>query len=156
MIDDFGVRLINDDERFIYKTYIKQRNEKLQLLNHKFDHMKNNKVSLKLEKLRLKIEIIERERCWQNILNNRLYLKLKKIIMLSKRKLDDDDVDKIEKIFTLFIKNGLQYNENMKQLSGKELESLICINNQLNKFNNNELKNNIEMIEKNSITEIII
>ena len=164
MIDDFGVRLINDDERFIYKTYIKQRNEKLQLLNHKFDHIKNNKVSLKLEKLRLKIEIIERERCWQNILNNRLYLKLKKIIMLSKRKLDDDDVDKIEKIYTLFIKNGLQYNENMKQLSGKELESLICINNQLNefnnnqlnKFNNNELKNNIEMIEKNSITEIII
>ena len=74
--------------------------------------------------------------------------------MLSKRKLDDDDVDKIEKIFTLFIKNGLQYNENMKKLSGKELENLI-VNDDL-KNDKILIKNNIKMIKKISDTEIII
>ena len=86
---------------------------------------KKRRVSVKLDALRSKIQVMEKERCWQTIQNNRLYSQLKKIVMLNKGELTDEELKQIDKLFELFVSHGIQYNEKMNGLYMEELRDML-------------------------------
>ena len=81
MADDYGIHLKNQVEKEIFTNYFKEKQSKLSMLNQKIDSIKHKRVSVKLDKLRSQIQVMEKERCWQTIQNNRLYTQLKKTVI---------------------------------------------------------------------------
>ena len=124
-LEDFGIELLNQNEKEIFRTYFQQKKEKMDLIKYKTNSLKKKGLILKMEKLRTRIDIMERDRCWATVLNNRVYFKLKKLVMLHKRNLNDEKIEILNELFEMYIKNGIQYNESMAKLYLLELEDLI-------------------------------
>jgi len=94
-------------------------------LNDKIDNIKHRRVSIKLDKLRSQIQVMEKERCWQTIQNNRLYAELKKTVMINKTVLGDEDLKKLNDVFKLYVEHGINYNEKINGLYMGELQDMI-------------------------------
>ena len=127
MVDDYGIHLKNQVEKEIFTNYFKEKQNKLVVLNEKIDSIKKRRVSVKLDKLRSQIQVMEKERCWQTIQNNRLYSELKKVAMLHKSSLgeDEDELKKLDDVFKLYIEHGIDYNEKINGLYTQELHGML-------------------------------
>ena len=156
-LDNHGILLKNEYERDLFNTFFTEKKKFTHNLRSEMGTMEMNKrrnsiegsmfgrdyINLALNKLRNKIEIIEKKRCWLAILNNRLFYELRKQIMLSKLKLSGIDSDKINDIFNIYIDNGVKYNKSMQELSSKALEGLqFVIRSSDSDLNNNPMFNN--------------
>jgi hypothetical protein len=82
-------------------------------------------LSVKLDKIRCEIQVMEKERCWQTIENNRLYATLKKIVMLNKSNLNEGELERLSEVFNLYITHGIDYNKKMDKLYMRELEGMV-------------------------------
>ena len=123
--EDYGISLKNELEKEIFSNYFKDKKKKLNILNEKIDTIKKRRLSIQLDKLRSNIQVMEKERCWQTIQNNRLYSTLKQIITINKGKLSDEDQDNIKDIFKFYIRHGINYNVKMNDLYMNELNGMI-------------------------------
>ena len=156
-LDNHGILLKNEYERDLFNTFFTEKKKFTHNLRSEMGTMEMNKrrnsiegsmfgsdyINLALNKLRNKIEIIEKKRCWLAILNNRLFYELRKQIMLSKLKLSRVDSDKINDIFNIYIENGVRYNKSMQELSSKALEGLqFVIHSSDSDLNNNPMFKN--------------
>ena len=97
----------------------------MSILNNKIDGIKKRRVSIKLDRLRSQIQVMEKERCWQTIQNNRLYAELKKVAMLNKSSLDDVELKKLNDVFKLYVEHGIKYNEKINGLYMQELQGML-------------------------------
>ena len=102
----------NDKKMFSHELKTLLRNEEL------------NKLGLILKRIRSKIEIIEKQRCWMSILNNRLYKKLQHELLDNKDKINKDNIDKLNDILENYIDNGLKYGKIINNISVKALQSI--------------------------------
>ncbi len=123
--ENYGIHLKNQLEKQIFSNYFKEKKDKLSVLNDKLDNMKHKRLSVKLDRLRSQIQVMEKERCWQTIQNNRLYGDLKKTTMLNKSDLSDKETEELNNIFKLYIKQGITYNKKMNNLYMSELTGMI-------------------------------
>ena len=123
--NNYGIHLKNDLEKQIFSNYFKEKKSKLEILNRKIDKFSKRRVSVKLDKLRSEIQVMEKQRCWQTIQNNRLYAKLKNIAMVNKRDLKDNEIDDLNDVFKLYIKHGVKYNDKMNDLYMGELKGMV-------------------------------
>jgi hypothetical protein len=125
MVDDYGIHLENQVEKEIFTNYYKEKQSKLGILNSKIDSIKKRRVSVKLDKLRSEIQVMEKQRCWQTIQNNRLYAELKKVAMLNKSSLNEDELEKLNDVFKLYVEHGIQYNQKINGLYMQELHGML-------------------------------
>ena len=125
MADDYGIHLKNQVEKEIFTNYFKEKQSKLSILNQKIDSIKHKRVSVKLDKLRSQIQVMEKERCWQTIQNNRLYTQLKKTVMINKSSMDEENLKQLNDVFNLYVQHGIKYNEKINGLYMEELRDMI-------------------------------
>ena len=123
--NNYGIQLKNDMEKKIFSNYFKEKKSKLELINNKIDNFSHRRVSVKLDKLRSQIQVMEKERCWQTIKNNRLYNELKRITVENKRKLTDKETKQLNDVFKLYVTNGVKYNSKINTLYMSELQTMI-------------------------------
>jgi len=155
LTDNYGIYLKTDLERHIFTNYFSEKQTKLSILNSKIDSIGKKKLSIKLDKLRSEIQVMEKQRCWQTIQNNRLYSTLKKIAMIHKSKLCDGELEKLEEVFNLYMSHGIEYNKKMNNLYMKELEGMIENKQKISYENKTEYKIKDEEKlekEKNTVT----
>jgi len=145
--NDYGINLKNDIEKKIFSNYFKEKQSKLEILNGKIDNIKKRRLSTKLDKLRSEIQVMEKERCWQTIKNNRLYNELRQIS--DKNNLTEEEQKHLEDIFQLYIKHGIKYNKQLNNLYMKDLENMC---NTINEEKQNEIISTIIEL-KSSIKE---
>jgi hypothetical protein len=125
MVDDYGIHLQNQVEKEIFTKYYKEKQSKLAILNGKIDQIKEKRVSVKLDRLRSQIQVMEKERCWQTIQNNRLYTDLKKTVMTNKKNLNEEELKKVKEVFNLYVNHGITYNKTINELCMGELKGMI-------------------------------
>ena len=125
MVEDYGIHLKNQVEKEIFTNYFKEKQYKLGTMNEKIDNIKHRRVSMKLDKLRSQIQVMEKERCWQTIQNNRLYADLKNTVMVNKTILGEEDLTKLNDVFKLYVEHGINYNEKINGLYMEELQDMI-------------------------------
>lgn len=140
-VNDHGIVLKNQYEIDLFDNYFKGKKIFSSTIRNKLVHLEMNKrrnsiegsyfgndyINLSLNRLRNKIEIIEKKRCWYSILNNRLFFDLRKQIMVSKRLVGAKDREHINEIFNEYVKNGIEYNDKMRELSCRALEGLRTV-----------------------------
>ena len=157
-VDNYGIKLKNDLEKEIFSNYFREKKTKLDVLNDKIDNISKRRLSVKLDRLRSEIQVIEKERCWQTIKNNRLYNELKKITMINKLTLSDEEIDQLNDVFKLYVKQGVNYNDKINDLYMSELKEMIppSPNNEIlvRETELQELKNKEHL--KISVKDIII
>ena len=66
MVEDYGIHLKNQIEKEIFTNYFKEKQNKLSVLNSKIDNFKQRRISIKLDEIRSKIQVMEKERCLAN------------------------------------------------------------------------------------------
>ena len=158
-LDNYGIKLKNEVEKEIFKNYFKQKDKKIELINYKIDHLSKKKLSKIFDKIRSKILVMEKERCWQTILNNRLYSKLKNITMINMSSLNDKEIEELEDIFNIYVKNGIEYNEEINKLYMTELSNMMEEGENINEIINmnpllqNQISINDIIRKSNSILE---
>ena len=145
--ENYGISLKNQMEKEIFANYFTEKKNKLSILNNKLDNIKKRRLSVKLDKLRSEIQVMEKQRCWQTIQNNRLYNTLKNITMINKSKLSDEEREDIEEIYKFYINHGINYNTKMNDLYMKDLTGMI------QSHHNIEMKNEIIRQESKHISE---
>tara|TARA_B100001094_G_C17935755_1_gene673010 strand:- start:189 stop:854 length:666 start_codon:yes stop_codon:yes gene_type:complete len=150
--NDYGIHLKNDVEKQIFANFFKQKQNKLEVLNKKIDGIKKRRLSVKLDKLRNQIQVMEKERCWQTIKNNRLYNEVKKVAMISKLELDEKNIEDLDEVFELYIEHGIHYNKKMNKLYMRELKGMLKKRHSQETVNSEETIEN-EIIGKASIID---
>jgi hypothetical protein len=123
--NNYGIHLKNDLEKQIFSNYFKEKKSKLNVLNEKIDKLSKRRLSVKLDKIRSEIQVMEKQRCWQTIQNNRLYGKLKKMAMINKIGLSDNEINELNEVFKLYVKHGVKYNDKMNDLYMGELKDMV-------------------------------
>jgi hypothetical protein len=123
--NNYGVNLKNDLEKQIFSNYFREKKSKLNILNDKIDKLSKRRVSIQLDKVRSEIQVMEKQRCWQTIQNNRLYGKLKKIAMVNKIGLNETEIKELNDVFKLYVKHGVKYNDKMNDLYMGELKDMV-------------------------------
>ena len=123
--NNYGIQLKNEMEKKIFSNYFQEKKSKLDLLNDKIDNFSHRRVSMKLDRLRSQIQVMEKERCWQTIKNNRLYAELKRITVENKKNLSDKEIKQLHDVFKLYVTNGVKYNSKINTLYMSELETMI-------------------------------
>ena len=123
--NNYGIHLKNDLEKQIFSNYFKEKKSKLNVLNNKIDRISKRRLSIKLDKIRSEIQVMEKQRCWQTIQNNRLYGKLKKVAMVNKIGVGSNEIGELNDVFKLYIKHGVKYNDQMNDLYMGELKDMI-------------------------------
>ena len=146
MVEDYGIHLKNQVEKEIFTNYFKEKQDKLGVLNDKIDNIKHRRVSIKLDRLRSQIQVMEKERCWQTIKNNRLYAELKKTVMLNKTVLEKEDLKKLNDVFNLYVEHGINYNEKINGLYMGELQDMI-----VHKLSQPEVMENIVIVASSGV-----
>jgi len=141
-IDTHGINLKSPEEIELFNHFFNDK----KMFSHKLkDILKNddmNKLGLILNKIRSRIEIIEKQRCWLSVQNNRLYKKLRKELVDNKSKLSKENINKLNDILENYINNGLKYSKTIDNISEKALESIrrksIIEMQTITELNNNE------------------
>ena len=83
-----------------------------------------NQFDQLLNRIRSKIEIIEKQRCWLSVLNNRLYKKLRKELIENKDDINSDNIDQLNDILDNYINKGLKYSKTIDEISKRALGSI--------------------------------
>ena len=78
-----------------------------------------------MDKIRSKIEIMEKQRCWQTVLNNRLYNEMKEMIQRENLKVTDIEFKQLKKIVNTHMNYGIEYNDRMNYLLAERLNGMI-------------------------------
>ena len=68
---------------------------------------------------------MEKQRCWNTVQNNRLYMELKNTVLLNKGNLSDKEKEELNKVFKLYIHHGIKFNKKMNNLYMNDLEGMI-------------------------------
>ena len=68
---------------------------------------------------------MEKQRCWQTVLNNRLYNEMKQMIQRENLKVTDIEFKQLKKIVNTHMNYGIEYNERMNYLLAERLNSMI-------------------------------
>ena len=123
--ENYGVDIKNSAEKEIFTNYFKEKKSKLDILNDKIDKIPQRRLSIKMDKIRSKIEIMEKQRCWQTVLNNRLYNEMKQMIQRENLKVTDIEFKQLKKIVNTHMNYGIEYNERMNYLLAERLNSMI-------------------------------
>ena len=123
--ENYGVDIKNSAEKEIFTNYFKEKKSKLDILNDKIDKIPQRRLSIKMDKIRSKIEVMEKQRCWQTVLNNRLYNELKEMINKENMNLTDIEIKHLKRIVNTHMNYGIEYNEKMNSLLANRLNSMI-------------------------------
>ena len=123
--ENYGVDIKNSAEKEIFTNYFKEKKSKLDILNEKIDKIPQRRLSVKMDKIRSKIEIMEKQRCWQTVLNNRLYNEMKQMIQRENLKVTDVEFKQLKKIVNTHMNYGIEYNEKMNYILAKRLNNMI-------------------------------
>ena len=123
--NNYGIHLKNDLEKQIFSNYFREKKSKLNVLNNKIDKLSKRRLSIKLDKIRSEIQVMEKQRCWQTIQNNRLYGKLKRMAMINKIGLNDSEISELNDVFKLYVRHGVKYNDKMNDLYMGELKDMV-------------------------------
>jgi len=123
--DDLGIHLKTKLEKDIFVNYFKEKQSKLNVLNKKIDNLPKRRLSTKLDKLRSEIQVMEKQRCWNTVQNNRLYIELRKTVLLNNGKLTDKEKEELNKVFELYIHHGIKFNKKMNNLYMSDLEGMM-------------------------------
>lgn len=123
-IDTHGINLKSQDEIDLFNHFFNDK----KMFSHELKNLlKDNelvKLGFVLNKLRSKIEIIEKQRCWLSILNNRLYKQLRNELIQNKDKISENNAEKLNSILDNYIENGLKYSDTIDNISKKALRSI--------------------------------
>jgi len=122
--DEYGINLKNSMEKNVFNNFFKEKQEKMDILNKKIDSLKKRRLSTKLDKLRSDIQIMEKQRCWETIQNNRLYSKLNELIS-ENSDLNPEDTVKLKDIMQLYVSHGIHYNNKMNDLYLTDLNKML-------------------------------
>lgn len=122
--DDYGIQLKNSLEKGIFVNYFKEKQKKLNVLNQKIDKIPKRRLSIKLDRLRSQIQVMEKQRCWNTVQNSRLYMELKKTVLSNKTKLTDKEKEDLDKVFDLYVNHGINFNKNMNNLYMSDLHGM--------------------------------
>ena len=122
--ENYGISLKNQMEKEIFANYFTEKKKKLSVLNNKLDNIKKRRLSVRLDKLRSEIQVMEKQRCWQTVQNNRLYNTLKKITTVNKSKLSEEEQKEVHDIYKFYINQGIHYNSKMNDLYMNELTGM--------------------------------
>ena len=122
--DEFGINLKNSMEKNVFNNFFKEKQNKMDKLNKKIDSLKKRRLSTKLDKLRSDIQIMEKQRCWETIQNNRLYSKLNDLINENDN-LNPEDTNKLRDIMQLYVSHGIHYNNRMNDLYLVDLNKML-------------------------------
>ena len=137
-IDTHGINLKSDEEISLFEHFFKDKRMFSHSLKELLKDDKLKDLDYLLNRIRSKIEIIEKQRCWLLILNNRLYKKLRFELLKNKEKLDDSYISKLDDILENYIQNGLKYSQTINQISDKTLTTIkrkSIVNLELKNFN---------------------
>lgn len=83
-----------------------------------------SKLGLILKKIRSKIEIIEKQRCWMSIQNNRLYKHLQDELLNNKDKIKQENIENLNTVLNNYINNGLKYSKIINKISNNALKTI--------------------------------
>jgi len=123
-IDTHGINLKSKDEIDLFNHFFNDK----KMFSHELKLLLKDKELVKLgfvlNKLRSKIEIIEKQRCWLSILNNRLYIQLRNELIENIEKIDKKSAKKLNSILDNYIENGLKYSDTIDNISKKALKSI--------------------------------
>ena len=123
-IDTHGINLKSQDEIDLFNHFFNDK----KMFSHELKSLLKDKELIKLgfvlNKLRSKIEIIEKQRCWLSILNNRLYIQLRNELIENKEKINKNSAKKLNSILDNYIENGLKYSDTIDSISKKALKSI--------------------------------
>jgi hypothetical protein len=157
LTDNYGIHLKTDLEKHIFSNYFIEKQTKLNILNGKIDNMSKKGLSVKLDKIRCDIQVMEKQRCWQTIQNNRLYNTLKKITMVNKSNLSDSERKDVEDIYKFYVNHGINYNSKMNDLYMNDLTDMIDnnIENEIIVQPSDIVTTNISDIPENEIIYIV-
>ena len=140
--ENHGINLKSSDEIELFEHFFNDK----KMFSHQLKILlRNNKIGrlgLTLKKIRSKIEIIEKQRCWLSVLNNRLYKNLQNELTLNKDKLDLNNTIELDEILANYINNGIKYSKTINKISHKALntikrKSLIEMKTIKNSFHDN-------------------
>ena len=118
----------------------------------KFNHL--------LNRIRSNIEILEKQRCWLSVLNNRLYLKLRDELVNNKDKIESKDIARLNDILGNYVRNGLKYSKTIDRISEKALigirKNSIMMENIYEDSSENDTSDESEVDEVDNPESIII
>lgn len=123
-IDTFGIKLRTPDEIELFNYFFNDKRMFTNELKKVLEDKKIKKISNILNHIKCKIEIVEKQRCWLTILNNRMYKKLREELINNKDKIDKNSLSKLDKILGDYIDSGLRYSQTVDIISKKALGSI--------------------------------
>ena len=134
--ENYGVDIKNSAERDIFTNYFNEKKSKLDILNEKIDKIPQRRLSVRMDQIRSKIEIMEKERCWQTVLNNRLYKELQQMIQRDNIDVTDEEYKELKRVVNTHMNYGIEYNKKMNNLFATRLQSMIVKSESSSSSNN--------------------
>jgi len=123
-INTFGIKLKTPDEIELFNYFFNDKRMFTNELKKVLEDKKIKRISKLLNHIKCKIEIVEKQRCWLTILNNRMYKKLREELVNNKDKIDKNSLTKLDKILGDYIDSGLRYSQTVDNISKKALGSI--------------------------------
>ena len=127
--ENHGMNLKNEYEEEMFNGFFDEKDRFTEDLNDTYNNINGKRqiesLLFNLNKIKWKIENLEKNRIWHTILTNRIFTELKETINKYK-KMNAGQKDKIKIVFSKYINNALTYNRLIQDISEKELLEL-CI-----------------------------
>jgi len=123
-IDTYGINLKSNEEIELFHHFFNDKKMFSHELKHYLKDKQINKLNNMLNRIRCKIEIIEKNRCWMAVLNNRLYKKLRNELVKNKNKIDEKSIEKLNDILENYVDNGIKYSRNIEDISKRALTTI--------------------------------
>ena len=159
-VDTYGINLQSDEEVELFHHFFNDKNLFSNKLKQLLKDKKLKNFNHILNRIKCNIEIIEKQRCWLSILNNRLYKKLRQELSNNKDKLESRVISKLNNILSNYIKTGLKYSKTIDRISEKTLVSIrrnsIILENIYEESSENETSDDSEVEEVYDIKNIVI
>ena len=122
--DNHGINLKSPDEIELFEHYFNDKKSFAHDLKKILKNDSVNKIGTTLKKVRSKIEIIEKQRCWLSVLNNRLYKHLQNELVKNKDILELVNIEELNNILENYINNGIKYCKTINRISKKALNTI--------------------------------
>ena len=124
-VDTHGINLKSTEEIELFEHFFNDK----RMFSHELkkileENEELNQFDQLLNRIRSKIEIIEKQRCWLSVLNNRLYKKLRKELVENNDDINSDNIDQLNDILDNYINKGLKYSKTIDEISKRALGSI--------------------------------
>ena len=123
-IDTHGINLKTPDEIELFQHFFNDKKMFSHQLKNLLKDEDISKLGLILKKIRSKIEIIEKQRCWMSIQNNRLYKHLQDELLNNKDKIRQENIENLNNVLSNYINNGLKYSKRISKISNNALKTI--------------------------------